>query len=520
MSQEYLTELFYPSRFYDFMSPVLLNYLAALHGFPPRPLQPGFRYCELGCGGGMTLNTLAASNPQGRFVGVDINAEHIAYAREQARQADLSNIEYVEADIRDLDWAAWEDFDFITLHGVWSWVSEQTRAGLLDFIKDQLKPGGLLMVSYNAMPGSAVIQPIRDMMLLYTEAMEGSALDKVQAGMDYLRYLSAREAAYFADNPLAKDAVDNLFNKDTHYLAHEFFNQYWQPFYFLEVAERMSDAGLSFVGTLPVLSNYLEAAVPEVFQEFFHTATDRITLERHKAFVRNERFRRDVYVKTEDWALDGQAREELFKPLCFGTEYYYFEETAVVYSALNEQLQIDMSLEPRHSLATALLAQGRSFADLLSLDAVSEHSAADCLEALNLLVLGGDFRPFAQPAQHLLDASRGDRLAIPCAFNRQLLADCHRFPENVIYLASPVIGDGVGLPLLDALLLYGLTLQPPQQVPQWAVARLQEAEKNLNVEGEGIDDPQMQLELLEQHLDKLLAHKLGKFLELGLVSTR
>ena len=46
-------------------------------------------------------------------------------------------------------------FDHIGLHGVWSWISDRNRTVIVGFIQRKLKPGGVLYVGYNALPGRA-----------------------------------------------------------------------------------------------------------------------------------------------------------------------------------------------------------------------------------------------------------------------------------------------------------------------------------------------------------------------------
>jgi hypothetical protein len=41
------------------------------------------------------------------------------------------------------------DFDFVVLHGIYSWVSEDLRRDIIDFLERKLRPGGLCFVSYN-----------------------------------------------------------------------------------------------------------------------------------------------------------------------------------------------------------------------------------------------------------------------------------------------------------------------------------------------------------------------------------
>ena len=85
--------------------------------------------------------------------------------------ARLDNVPFIEADLADLDDRALDrlpEFDLITVHGVWSWVSEPVREGVLRLLMRRLKPGGLVVVTYNALPGAAaglalarLIRPLR-----------------------------------------------------------------------------------------------------------------------------------------------------------------------------------------------------------------------------------------------------------------------------------------------------------------------------------------------------------------------
>ncbi|MEM7016233.1 MAG: class I SAM-dependent methyltransferase [Pseudomonadota bacterium] len=518
MPQEYLTEIFYPSRFYDFMSPALLSYLAVLHGFESPPVADSFDYCELGCGGGMTVLTLAASCPHGRFYGVDMNPEHIDYAQKAAEATGLDNLTLIESDFDGLDLGALPNFDFITVHGVYSWVSEDTREQLVKILERKLKPGGLLMISYNAMPGAAATQPIREMMLTHTEGMAEPTREKVEEAIRYLKYLAEHNAAYFEENPVAREAVEGIADKDRDYLAHEFFNEHWKPFYFIEVARDMSRAGLTFVGTLPVVSNYLETTVPSEFHSFFHTAPDRIALERHKAFVRNERFRRDVYIKTDEEMLPEPERIMLYKDLCFGTDYDMIRQEASIQNAV-DTIKLDYSQPPHSVIASRLLGGGHNIEMLKALPELEEFSEEDIVDAVNLLILGGDFRPFTYAGNVLpIPPDPGTYLTIPVLFNQVILENCHLSDEPAIYLASPVLGDGYAMALVDGMLLWGLTQVNLEEVPSWALARMHGCDKHLNIEGKPLNDPEAELEVLQQQLDVILTHKLGKFIELGLVA--
>jgi len=130
----------------------LLGGVAGLDLGPSTPLS----YLELGCGHGFGALALAACNPAWRVIGIDFNPAHIAAARVLAAESGVENIWFIEADLAELmgDPLAYEipEVDVITMHGVWSWVTDPVRAGIIGLLKAKLRPGGVVQVSYNALP--------------------------------------------------------------------------------------------------------------------------------------------------------------------------------------------------------------------------------------------------------------------------------------------------------------------------------------------------------------------------------
>ncbi|MFM8703886.1 MAG: class I SAM-dependent methyltransferase, partial [Planctomycetia bacterium] len=139
----YVTDVAYIPGFYPQMSPVAMRYVAALNGVVPPETSGRFRFLELGCGLGRCVTTLAASHPRGEFVGVDVNPDHTAAVARDIAAGELGNARIITADFGHLP----EDvgsFDFIALHGVYSWVAPSVREEILAIARDRLAPGGLL----------------------------------------------------------------------------------------------------------------------------------------------------------------------------------------------------------------------------------------------------------------------------------------------------------------------------------------------------------------------------------------
>jgi 2-polyprenyl-3-methyl-5-hydroxy-6-metoxy-1,4-benzoquinol methylase len=108
-------------------------------------LARGIRMLDVGCGRGRILIRLAQLFPASRFAGVDLSAEAIASAREEAARAGLSNLEFRAADLSDFDRTAEPSaYDFVTTFDA---VHDQARPlAVLTGICRTLRPDGVYLM--------------------------------------------------------------------------------------------------------------------------------------------------------------------------------------------------------------------------------------------------------------------------------------------------------------------------------------------------------------------------------------
>ena len=154
----YVTDITYMTGYYRQQSPAMMTLACLLGGVAspmPGPDDP-VSYLELGCGQGFGALVLAASNPHWKVTAIDFNPAHVAAARAWAAEAAIDNITFLEADLstlaEDAGAAAVPEADFVSLHGVWSWVPSAVQAGIVRLLGRKVKPGGAVHVSYNSLP--------------------------------------------------------------------------------------------------------------------------------------------------------------------------------------------------------------------------------------------------------------------------------------------------------------------------------------------------------------------------------
>ena len=295
-SQGYVTDTTYVDRFFRELSPTWLNYVAALNGINPPELAQSFTYLELGSGFSTSAIINAGAFPRGEFHACDFNAAHIAGARSHAAALGIGNIQFHEASFQDLSSLDLPLFDFIVAHGVYSWVGAEARQAIRHIIQKKLKPGGLVYLSYNCLPGWSVEVPLRKL-LVELAAGSSDTPQRTEHALGSLKDLSSSKLRYFNDNPAALNAVDSYIKGPSNYLAHEFLNQAWEPFYSIDIAAEMAEVGASYIGSATLVDNHETLVVHDAAAR----AVAKLETSRQRElaidFAVNRRFRRDVFVR-------------------------------------------------------------------------------------------------------------------------------------------------------------------------------------------------------------------------------
>ncbi|WP_187830348.1 methyltransferase regulatory domain-containing protein [Siccirubricoccus phaeus] len=261
----YTTQAPYIPNFTASQSPAHLALTAAIAGAHWAPDREALTVIDLGCGRGGTLLALAAANPGWNVVGLDYNPAHVAEAREIAAEAGLTNARFLELDLIGLDEAAaaaaLPEADVITLHGMWTWVDDAVREGILTVLRSRVKPGGLVMLGYNALPGWAGDMALAR--LLKEVARHGAGPSEARAATAFAaaRSLLAAGATALRHSMVLQDAAarDSAASFGwARYLAHEFMPEPWRPAFPLDVAAEMARAKLDYVGQVKLWRNFPE----------------------------------------------------------------------------------------------------------------------------------------------------------------------------------------------------------------------------------------------------------------------
>lgn len=475
-TEGYVGDIAYAHSYYAEMAPAHLAFALLAAGVRPPDLSGAFTYAELGCGQGLTSNLLASVHASARFEAVDFLPAHIADARALADAAGNANATFIEESFAEYARRDGPAFDIVALHGVWTWVSAENRRILLDILRRRLKPGGIVYVSYNCLPGWAAHTPIRKLLLEHTAAGSGPPADRIGQALGFAARLARLGEGYFDRVPSALGHLDGLDGKTDSYIAHEYLNRDWTPFYHADVARELAAAKLDFAASATLADHVDDATLSPQALALMNEARDPAYRETLRDYLAYTRFRRDVFVKGAV-RMPPSEREERLRAMRFGLAVPRAAVPQAVTAPMGE-----MALPLAAPLADALAAGPQRLGDLPVL-------AANGLEAVlrTVALLGGAVVPVPEG----IDAERVRR------FDAAVL-ERNRHGAEIRQLASPVLGTGVVVGLLERLFLLAEHRGEDPAGLAWTVLR--ERGKRLRRDGEELaSDAENLAELARLH---------------------
>ncbi|MFW8634972.1 class I SAM-dependent methyltransferase [Cribrihabitans pelagius] len=505
----YVADLDYTHDFFQELSPANMAFSAASQGQKHGLKKPGLTYCELGCGQGFSANLLAAANPHVQFHAMDFNPAMIAGAAELAAEAGLDNVTFHERAFDDFAETPGlpAAFDVIALHGVYSWVSRENRQHILDFLSRRLKPGGLVYISYNALPGWAAALPLRRILADRAAQGSGPLAPRIGEAVQFATLLQQAGAGYFTANPSATTRLAKLGDMPANYLAHEFFNKDWTPFHFADVAQDLAGAKLSFLGAASPLDRIDDIVLTAAQCEMLAAEADPVRREGLRDILVNAQFRSDLYVRGRlPHTRRGAVGAWFETPLAL-TKPYNGGVLKLPESQTGELLE-----QAQYGPVLSALCRGpATVRELLDQGVFGDMVWGRITRMLTLLSGSGHLAP-CLPQVGL--AERAERCR---AFN---LAVCKRAEESETYrfLASPVTGGGIAADWFEQLFLLARSegRETPQDWADLAWQILAPQGQRLQHEGRVLETAEENLAVLRARAHAFAARRLPLFKSLGL----
>ena len=453
----YVSDIGYTFGYYNEVNPLRAKLAFLNAGYAP-PVDSGC-HCELGFGQGISINIHAAASGS-LWYGTDFNPSQAAFAQSLAT-ASGANLH-----LTDLDFLSFTnlknlpDFDSISLHGIWSWISDENRTVIVNFIKSKLKVGGFLYISYNTLPGWSNFAPIRHLLFQHASIIgsegQGTA-SRVSQSLNFTQDFLELSSHYSSNNPQVISKFSQIKNQDVHYLAHEYFNKDWQPMYFSDVANMLGAAKLSYICSGNYLDHIDAINLTNEQLNYLNSIKDVYFKQTVLDFIVNRQFRRDYWIKGPI-NISVSEREKGIKDLSVilitnKNDISFLIKGILGEASLNSTVYNPLIEELSNHESTSI--------DYLT-TRLHKHNILfnQILEAIMILIGAG----------HVALVQNSERTISSIKFTDQLnsfIIKKNYFDNNLNYLASPITGGGVHVSKFELMFLNAI-LNGKSLPSEWA----------------------------------------------------
>ena len=440
-AEGYPAESDYTYGYYRQLNPVFARCLLTVAGVAPPAIRTA---CELGFGQGVSLAMHEAASGA-TWWGTDFMPAQAEYAQDLAGPRATLAEQGFDAFCARTDLP---QFDFICAHGIWSWVSPENRAILVDFLARKLRPGGVFYVSSNTAIGWASLMPFRTLLQEHVRRMSppGAApQDAIRDALVFMQGVFGADCIYARQNPMAPAMLDRIAADISAYHAHEYLGDHWNLTDPASLAQELAGAKLTYAGSAAAIDYVpgldLMAAQRAALDALPRTGFGTTARE----LIRGTRFRRDYWIKggrtmppVEHQAALARLRFVLVEPRADVTHVRpttHAGEIALPIAAFDPVLDRLADYRP-HAVAELAGALGRAPTDvlhaLLTLTEVGAvqpaheddgtiAAAGPGVQALNARILHQARE--GRPLNHLASAITGGATEVPPAHMRDLLAE-------------------------------------------------------------------------------------------------
>lgn len=256
---------------------------------------------ELGCSMGGNIITQALYYPDAEFTGIDLSGRQVAQGNAIIEKMGLKNVRLEEKDILTVD-ESFGKFDYIIVHGIWSWVPDAVKDKIFSICRNNLTEHGIAYISYNVYPGWKRQEQLREIMYFAgRDVLEEPLEARTRKGLDALKAL-----AEILENDKGLDgggklpAIQKILNHNFYYIAHEYMEAFNDPIYvngFIEWANRHR---LAYIGDTDLHASFVSWMAEHTRERILSLAGgDYIAKEFYSDILSDRQFRRSLLCREE-----------------------------------------------------------------------------------------------------------------------------------------------------------------------------------------------------------------------------
>nr|WP_192881949.1 class I SAM-dependent methyltransferase [Neisseria lactamica] len=273
---------------------------ARLMGLQPAPAANA-KVLELGCSMGGNIITQALYYPDAEFAGIDLSGRQVAQGNAIIEKMGLENVRLEEKDILTVD-ESFGKFDYIIVHGIWSWVPDAVKDKIFSICRSNLTEHGIAYISYNVYPGWKRQEQLREIMYFAgRDVLEEPLEARTRKGLDALKALAEileNDKGLGGGGKLP--AMQKILNHNFYYIAHEYMEAFNDPIYvngFIEWANRHR---LAYIGDTDLHVSFVSWMAEHTRERILALAGgDYIAKEFYSDILSDRQFRRSLLCREE-----------------------------------------------------------------------------------------------------------------------------------------------------------------------------------------------------------------------------
>ena len=292
-------DLMYESKAFSQTAINALEARARMMGLKPAAAGNA-KVLELGCSMGGNIITQALYYPDAEFIGIDLSGRQVAQGNAIIEKMGLKNVRLEEKDILTVD-ESFGKFDYIIVHGIWSWVPDTVKDKIFSICRNNLTEHGIAYISYNVYPGWKRQEQLREIMYFAgRDVLEEPLEARTRKGLDALKAL-----AEILENDKGLGggklpAIQKILNHNTYYVAHEYMEIFNDPIYvngFIEWANRHR---LAYIGDTDLHASFVSWMAEHTRERILALAGgDYIAKEFYSDILSDRQFRRSLLCREE-----------------------------------------------------------------------------------------------------------------------------------------------------------------------------------------------------------------------------
>ena len=303
-------EIAYPTFPISFTHPDRLATMATHFGMRPAPVEQ-CRVLELGCSTGANLLSMAVTLPECEFVGVDLAGRAIAQGKAVVEALGLKNLTLRHLDLLEMA-PDYGKFDYIIVHGLYTWVPPVVREQILAVCKGSLQPQGIAYVSYDTFPGCYSRVMVREMMLFHNRDFHDPH-QQMQQAMTLLKLLANSRPEPEIYTKVLQDEFERMSKRSKEALYHDELAEVFQPVYFYQFMEHAQRHELQFLGEADFFEMQTGGLTPQAKEVLDKISDDVILREQYLDFMRGRAFRKTLLCH-QDVKLDRSGKSVSIRP--------------------------------------------------------------------------------------------------------------------------------------------------------------------------------------------------------------